>query len=200
MMSKLSKETIDTINSILPDALKIKIKEQIKLSNEVKLAEAVTVDGKTLSYEGDALAVDTKVSVKDGDVLTPAEGEFSLVDPSGKAITITCVAGVVTEVADTKTESEEEMQPAQPAVDPMANITAQMSAQKESFETKLKEIESKFSAQSKLIESLQADNKVLLEMAGALVNTPVKEKDPAPTKAYNEMSNHERALYNRGKL
>jgi len=198
-MSKFSKEIVEAINKVLPDALKTKIKEHIKLSNEVKLAEAVTADGKTLSYEGDILDVNTMVSVKEGDVLTPADGKFEVVNPDGSKIIITCVAGVVTEKSEAEAEKVEE-KPVAPAVDPMANMTAQMSVQKTEFETKFSALETKLSKQSKEIEKLTADNKVLLEMANALVSTPVKDKEVKKDIPYNEMSNHQRALYNRGKI
>ena len=199
-MSKFSKEIVEAINKVLPDALKTKIKEHIKLSNEVKLAEAITADGKTLSYEGEVLDVNTMVSVKDGDVLTPAEGKFEVVNPDGSKIIITCVAGVVTEKSEAEAEKVEEEPAAPAAKDPMIDMTAQMSAQKSEFESKFKSLETKLSTQSKVIEKLTADNKVLLEVMDALVTTPVKDKEVKNTKPYNEMSNHERALYNRGKI
>ena len=207
MMSKFSKEIIDAARTALEKAgLVSKIKEHIKMSNQVKLAEAMTVDGKTLSFEGEKLAVGTNVSVKEDDVLTPAEGKFEVVNLDGTKVNVTAVAGVVTEVMDVPTEQKkDEIKPDAPKPeDPMAALVAmetKMSAQKDSFETKLKEIEVKFSAQSKLIETLQADNKVLLEMADALVKTPVKDKDAIViTKAYEEMTNHEKMLFNKGKL
>ena len=196
-MEIFSKEIKDAAKLALEKAgLISKIKEAIKLSKEVKLAEATTEDGKVLSFEGDVLAVSTPVIVKDAAgvevPLSPEPMTVTVMNADGTKSKAIILNGVVTELTPVVEELKKEEVPAPAAMDP-AQMAVAMSAQKkeieDSFELKLSTVTNELTASKKALVELSKTHAVLLEFAEAIVSTPIEDPaDKAMVKPFEEMT------------
>lgn len=156
----------------------------------VKAAEVKTKDGAiTLSYEGDTLAIGTPVmDITSGTSVPAADGEYTLADDS----VITVVSGTVTEIETAKAADVEVTAP--PAAQQM---TAEMATKMESHKAELDKLKSENALMATQLSALNKTIEAMLDTAivSGKIGDNVPEKAP---KAYAEMTNHEKALYNRG--
>lgn len=200
-MSKpiLSDELKAEINKYLPEALKLKIQDQIKLSQAVKLGSVTTQDGTlTLTFDGDALAMGMSVTVTDA----TANGAGLPVPATPDTMTYVLSDGSSVSIANGMVTALTPAAPAAPANPPpavdMSAVNAQLSEHKTSFETKFSALETKYLDALKEITSLKESNKVVLEFIDVLTKTPVEDK-PAQTikKDLKDMTAIERHYYNK---
>lgn len=198
-MEIFSKDFKEKLNKALGSDLIKKLQEAVKLSKEVKLAEATTEDGKVLSFEGDVLAVSTPVIVKDAAgveiPVSPEPMTVTVMNADGTKSKATILNGVVTELTPVVEEMKKEV-PAPAAMDP-AQMAVAMSAQKkeieESFEAKLSAVKKQLEDSNKQLSDYKKTNAILLEFADKLTSLPVDDKEKkVTTKSAEEMTGFEK--------
>lgn len=154
---------------------------------EFKTKEGVSVFITGTDADGNIVPTTSK-AFSDAPGTTPVlDGEY--VFDNGTSITV--AAGIVTEVENAAAVSTE-------TADPMAEMTVQMSAQKDAFELKLAAQKTWF---EKEIADLKEANKVAFKTIDKILNTPIVTTNLSAErveKPVSEMNNYELLRYNRG--
>jgi len=189
-MSEISKNSVDKII----EGLKVKLSAMLPATKVAKLAEMPVVDATgaevVLSIDGDVPAVGMPVMVGTSPA---ADGEYKLADGS-----ILVVAGGV--VAEIKPVEVGEPKPEEP--NPMDALMSRIAAIEEVVTT-LKATNTTLEAQlseTKQVLSLSVQAIEEMSTKSVAVNLEAQKQVKTIAKSYQEMSNHEKLLFNKGKL
>lgn len=166
------------------------VESPVKLSAEVSLR-----DGSKVMYEGEKLGIGVAVKMMnpDGSSAELLDGEYELADGSKMNVK----GGLVESIEAPMTDAEP-----MPVMDMNARVSA--------LETELKEMKadkaatqsmlSRLEAIEKLSKSTHEGLKTSLSAIDAIIETPAAEPIVSRVKPYEEMTNHEKMLFNKGKL
>lgn len=162
----------------------------VELAAEVELK-----DGSKISYEGEKLDIGVAVKMvnADGTSAELVDGEYELADGSKMSVK----GGLVESIMPADT-----VEPLAPEMDMnarLAALEAELSALK-SNEDKVKSLMSRLEAIEQTAKKTQEGLKTTLEAMDAIIETPAAEPITGKAKAYEEMTNHEKMLFNKGKL
>ena len=162
---------------------KEEVKEEEK-KEEVKMSEVTTKDGKVLSYEGELIVGTNVMEVVDGNA-TAATGTYELENGT----MIEAQDGIVKMITP----------PVEAPMVAVEEMKTQLSAQKKDFEVQLSSIKAEM---NKEVSALKESLKVALSTLNKILETPieVKSEDNKTEIPYEQMTKHQQALYNRGKL
>lgn len=192
----LGEKTILKIKTLLSEQVAATPVVAPVVDTPIALAEVTLKDGSKISYEGEKLDVGVAVKMVNAD-LSSAElidGEYELEDGSK----IYVKGGLVEKI---------EAVVAAPVVEvPELDMNARVAA----LESTLKAMTDKDKAAETMLSRLDAIEKIsnsnsvavktTLEAINAIVEMPAAEPILMQKKAYNEMSKHEKLLFNKGKL
>jgi hypothetical protein len=159
---------------------------------EVKLTDVPLKDGTMLQV--DKMEVGGMANVVTADGVTPAP-DAEYVAEDGTVITV--MGGLIAEIATAEVEVE---------VPEEAPIVAGINSQLEAVAKRLNDIEAKFSAQTIELNETKKGLGIALSSVEKLVSQPVaislEKQKPSKkvVKTYEEMTNHEKMLFNKGKL
>lgn len=158
----------------------------------VKLEDVKLIDGTMLSVDKMEVGSAATFTGADG-VAIPAEGEFELEDGTK----VMCAGGLVTEIkpkeADAQPEPvEEDMKAILSKLSERLDAIEKNNAVKTSLETELAETKKGLGVALSAINELN-NSAVALSLEAQKGNKKV-------VKSYEEMSNHEKMLFNKGKL
>ena len=158
----------------------------------VKLEDVKLIDGTMLSVDKMEVGSAATFTGADG-VAIPAEGEFELEDGTK----VICAGGLVTEIkpkeADAQPEPvEEDMKAILSKLSERLDAIEKNGAVKTSLETELAETKKGLGVALSAINELN-NSAVALSLEAQKGNKKV-------VKSYEEMSNHEKMLFNKGKL
>jgi hypothetical protein len=153
-----------------------------------RLEDVALIDGTMLMV--DKLEVGAKAEFMGADgIAIPAEGEFELADGSK----VICAGGLIAEIMPKEVEAQPE------PVNEMAAILSRLEAIEKSMTSNKASLETQMGEQSKAIEvALSAVN----ELAKVPVAMSLESQKPSKktVKAYEDMTNHEKMLFNKGKI
>ena len=158
----------------------------------VKLEDVKLIDGTMLSVDKMEVGSAATFTGADG-VAIPAEGEFELEDGTK----VICAGGLVTEIkpkeADAQPEPvEEDMKAILSKLSERIDAMEKSNAVKTNLETELSETKKGLGVALSAINELN-NSAVALSLEAQKGNKKV-------VKSYEEMSNHEKMLFNKGKL
>ena len=159
---------------------------------EVKLTDVPLKDGSVLQV--DKMEVGGMASLVSADGVVPAP-DAEYVAEDGTVITV--MGGLIAEIA-TATEEAPEAE--------VAPVVAGINSQLEAVTKRLNDIEAKFSAQTLELNETKKGLGIALSSMEKLVSQPVaislEKQKPSKkvAKVYEEMTNHEKMLFNKGKL
>lgn len=158
----------------------------------VKLEDVKLIDGTMLSVDKMEVGASATFTGADG-VAIPAEGEFELEDGTK----VICAAGVISEImpkeADVQPESvEEDMKAILSKLSERLDAIEKSNAVKTNLETELAE------TKKGLGVALSAINE--LNNSAVALSLESQKEVKKVVKSYEQMSNHEKMLFNRGKL
>lgn len=159
---------------------------------EVTLKEVKTKDGlKTLSFDGETPAKDMPINDITSGTPVPAEGEYEMEDGTK----IKCAAGKIVEVVSPSAETPEQMaarKALETAVPQLAQMSVQMTAQKEAYENTIKDQKKEI---VELKKAVQLNSKLLTELLKVEFHAlaPRNEK-----MAYEDMTPLQKVKFNRG--
>ena len=158
----------------------------------VKLEDVKLIDGTMLSVDKMEVGSAATFTGADG-VAIPAEGEFELEDGTK----VMCAGGLVTEIkpkeADAQPEPvEEDMKAILSKLSERLDAIEKSNAVKTNLETELSETKKGLGVALSAINELN-NSAVALSLEAQKGNKKV-------VKSYEEMSNHEKMLFNKGKL
>ena len=158
-----------------------------------KLEDVKLIDGTMLSVDKMEVGSAATFTGADG-VAIPAEGEFELEDGSK----VICVAGVVTEIKP----KEADKQP--------APVESEMKAMLSKLSERLDAIEKSNTVAKTTLEAELSETKKGLGVALSAINEfndkavalslESQKESKKVVKSYEQMSNHEKMLFNKGKL
>lgn len=206
------KKYINTqLSAVIPDALKTKIKELVKLSATppppaTPQPVSYNVDGGApvfVDISDDGLPdIDANDKVfTDAGLTTPyPDGTYTV---TGTDFQFTVAGGIVTTVVDPDGTGAGSPVGAAPADATMSkHVKTALAAHKKEFEkTFTVKLAADKTALMKEIDALKEQNKTLIQFMDAIINTPVItiKDEPQPEKKYEEMTNAEKAKHNRTK-
>lgn len=158
-------------------------------------AEVVLKDGTKVAYEGEKLDIGVAVKMlnADGSSAEMLDGEYVMADDSKLY-----VKGGLVEKIESVTAAPVEA----PEMDMNARVAAlelalsELKDKNKANETMLSRLE----AIEKLSKSTHEGLKTSLSAIDAIIETPAAEPIVGKVKAYEEMNNHEKTLFNKGKL
>ena len=182
-----TKELVTRIKEALAfSKIELPVKEVVKLE-DVKL-----IDGSMLSVDKMEVGAMATFTGADG-VAIPANGEFELEDGSS----IICVAGAVTEIKPKESAADPVVEPAAPSMD-MAAIITRLEALEAKYKNSTSNLEAQLSETKKhLGTALEAIDNV--SKKSVAINLEA-QKETKKVKLYEDMTNHEKMLFNKGKL
>jgi len=159
-------------------------------------ADVVLKDGTKVAYEGEKLDIGVAVKMlnADGSSAEMLDGEYVMADDSKLYVK----GGLVEKIEAVTAAPIEE-----PVMDMAAKVAALELAVTELKNDKNKAKEtmlSRLEAIEKLSKSTHEGLKTSLSAIDAIIETPAAEPIVGKVKAYEEMSNHEKMLFNKGKL
>jgi hypothetical protein len=161
-----------------------------------KLEDVKLIDGTVLSVDKMEVGSPATFTGEDG-VAIPAEGEFELEDGTK----IVCAAGVVTEIKPK--EAEAPVAEVEPVESEMKAMLSKLSERLDAFEKN--NVAAKTTLEAELSETKKGLGVALsaiseLNEKAVAVNLESQKPSKKTTKAYEEMSNYEKMLFNKGKL
>jgi len=164
-----------------------------KVEPAVKLEDVKLIDGTMLSVDKMEVGAAATFTGADG-VAIPAEGEFELEDGTK----VICVAGAITEIKP----KEADVQP--------EPVESEMKAMLSKLSERLDAIEKNNTVTKTTLETELAETKKGLGVAlsainefnnsAVALNLEAQNKSNKVVKSYEEMTNHEKMLFNKGKL
>lgn len=161
----------------------------------VKLEDVTLIDGTMLTV--DAMEVGSPATFTGADgVAIPAEGEYELADGSK----IVCAAGVVTEIKPK--EADVQPEPVDPTESEMKAMLSKLSERLDTIEkngAKVTTLEAELAENKKgLVVALSAIEE--FNTTAVAVSLEAQKGTKKTVKSYEEMTNHEKMLFNKGKL
>lgn len=157
-------------------------------------AEVVLNDGSKVTYDGEKL--DVGVAVKklneDGSSAELMDGEYELADGSKMNVK----GGLVVTIEAPMTDPEPAPAPAMDMEQRLEALEAKLNQSNSTNQTLL----SKLEAVEQSYEKTKSDLKLTLEIVDKIIETPAAEPITGKVKSYEEMTNHEKMLFNKGKL
>jgi hypothetical protein len=165
-------------------------------STVAKLEDVKLIDGTVLSVDKMEVGSPATFTGEDG-VAIPAEGEFELEDGTK----IVCASGLVTEIKPK--EAEAPVAEVEPVESEMKAMLSKLSERLDAFEKN--NVASKTTLEAGLSETKKGLGVALIAISelnekAVAVNLESQKPSKKATKAYEEMSNYEKMLFNKGKL
>lgn len=161
-----------------------------------KLEDVKLIDGTMLSVDSMEVGASATFTGADG-VAIPADGEFELEDGTK----VVCAAGVISEIKPK--EADKQPEPVEPSESEMNAILSKLSE-------RLDAIEKNSTASKTTLEAELAETKKGLAVAlsaikefndsSVALNLEAQKASKKVVKRYEEMSNYEKMLFNKGKL
>jgi hypothetical protein len=158
---KIATSKLDELVAKAKSLFSEEIKEEVKVEEKIKMAEAKLTDGTLVMWEGE-LAEGTIVLLEDGNVAPDGEHTFE------DGVVISIENGQVVAVAKPMTEQELAIQTLTEMVTKLETENAEL---KSNFEKSITKVEEKFSAQIKESNKLTED---VLELVKTLVAEPTQ--------------------------
>lgn len=161
-----------------------------------KLEDVKLIDGTMLSVDSMEVGASATFTGADG-VAIPAEGEFELEDGTK----VVCASGFISEIKPK--EADKQPEPVEPAESEMQTILSKLSE-------RLDAIEKNSTASKTTLEAELAETKKGLAVAlsaikefndsSVTLNLEAQKGTKKVVKPYEQMSNYEKMLFNKGKL